>query len=557
MKKFVLTLATFLVVILNAFAQNSELEKANFYLDLKQELTFQFQVKSSSEVAGFAEGMSIINYNPNCKTVLAWANKAQFKNFEKLNIPFTLVEAETQNEAATIYDGKPLQKRTASSLDFPLSFYPTYSEYAQQMQYFENEYPNLVDQFSIGRTTEGDKEILFVKISDNVNTTEQEPKLMFTSSMHGDEIAGYPMMLTLIDYILTVYSDAKHTDHTRIKNLVENTEIWINPNANPDGTYYNSPDNTSVANARRGNANNVDLNRNYPDNVVGAHPDGEAYQLETLHFMQLAEEQHFVISANFHGGQELVNYPFDNAYTSQYEHPDGDWFELVGMEYAAHANTDANNDTAAKNKPTYMTTDKDNDIFPSSGVTHGAEWYRVYGGRQDYMNYYHQCKEITIELSEEKILPESKLVDYWHYNKDALLNFLTQGTYGFKGEVKNALTEEPIEGATVTLVNHDNFGSHTITEDIFGTYYRPVKAGTYDIKIEAPFYESITLKNQTIADYQTQTLKDVMLAPVIIAKPEITIVEVEQDITAELQWSGNSNSSEIQTEKADARLERK
>ncbi|MFI1770379.1 M14 family zinc carboxypeptidase, partial [Thalassobellus citreus] len=100
---------------------------------------------------------------------------------------------------------------------------------------------------------------LFVKISDNVTTDEQEPKLMFTSSMHGDEIAGYPMMLSLIDYILTVYADTGHADYARVKNLVENAEIWINPSANPDGTYYGSANNTSVTGARRGNFYNIDL----------------------------------------------------------------------------------------------------------------------------------------------------------------------------------------------------------------------------------------------------------------------------------------------------------
>ena len=40
-------------------------------------------------------------------------------------------------------------------------------------------------------------------------------------------------MLHLIDYLLTNYG----TD-TRVTNMINNMVIWINPLANPDGTYH-------------------------------------------------------------------------------------------------------------------------------------------------------------------------------------------------------------------------------------------------------------------------------------------------------------------------------
>ncbi|MFI1770140.1 M14 family zinc carboxypeptidase, partial [Thalassobellus citreus] len=465
--------------------------------------------------------LSIVNFDAKTKTVTAWANENQFRVFQSKNISFKVPTSENEVDPNIIYDNKKSKKSSSTSkslantLSFPVANYPTYAQYAQQMQDFQNDNPTLVQKISLGSTAENDgKELLFVKISDNVTTDEQEPKLMFTSSMHGDEIAGYPMMLSLIDYILTVYADTGHADHARVKNLVENAEIWINPSANPDGTYYGSANNTSVTGARRGNFYNIDLNRNYPDNLAGPHDDGNAYQTETLAFMALADAQHFVISANFHGGTELFNYPFDNAYVSQHTHPDGDWFEFTGVEYATHAQ----NDSDALGDTTYMTADDDSNVYPSPGVTHGAEWYRVYGGRQDYMNAYQQCKEVTIELSDTKILPESQLVNYWLYNRDALLDYLTQGTYGFRGIVKDANTNTPIQ-ATVTLVGHDAYGSHTFSDANDGDFYRPVKAGTYDILFEADCYQSLTLSNQTINDYQTINLADVLLTPTSSAVP--------------------------------------
>ncbi|WP_299112646.1 M14 family zinc carboxypeptidase [uncultured Winogradskyella sp.] len=547
MKKITLAVTLILLGIIHLTAQNPDKERAKNYLSIKGELTFTFQVENHEDVPIYTKNLSLINYNPNTKTVIAWANEAQFRYFEALNIPFQVPENENEVKEATIYDVRPLANRNAqSTLSFPVSSYPTYTEYAQQMQDFEDDYPALVETFSIGATGQGDKELLFVKISDNVSTDEQEPKLMFTSSMHGDEIAGYPMMLSLINYILTVYSDTGHADHARVKNLVENTELWINPSANPDGTYHNSPDNTSVANARRGNANNIDLNRNYPDNKQGAHTDGNAYQTETLHFMQLAEDNHFVISANFHGGTELVNYPFDNAYVSEYTHPDGDWFENISVEYATHCQTDANSGNTATpsytNKSSYMTDDDDSDVYPSQGVTHGAEWYRVFGGRQDYMNFYHQCREVTIELSDVKILPESSLVDYWYYNRDALLDYLTQGTYGFRGVVKDSNYGTPIE-ATVTIVGHDAYGSNTISDAPHGDFYRPINAGTYDIMFEAPCYQPVTIYNQTIANYEKKVLADILmtlLTPAIPGSLSVTDI-VSSSVT--LNWITTSGSS--------------
>ncbi|PIA79077.1 hypothetical protein BFR04_06020 [Gaetbulibacter sp. 4G1] len=544
MKRLLLPLVILFNVVF-AFSQDYE-QKAERFLKQKGELTFSFKVNHPSEVEAFSRNLSIVNYDKKTKTLTAWANEKQFRAFQTKNIPFQVPESENEVDASIIYDNKQAKsfkgttsKSFANTLTFPVANYPTYAQYAQQMQDFENDNPTLVQKISIGNTAENDgKELLFVKISDNVTTDEQEPKLMYTSSMHGDEIAGYPMMLTLIDYILTVYADTGHADHARVKNLVENTEIWINPSANPDGTYYGSSNNTSVAGARRGNINNLDLNRNYPDNVQGAHTDGEAYQAETLAFMALADANHFVISANFHGGTELFNYPFDNAYVSQYTHPDGDWFEFTGVEYATHAQ----NDSDALGDTTYMTADDDSNVYPSPGVTHGAEWYRVFGGRQDYMNVYQQCKEVTIELSDTKLLPESQLVNYWLYNRDALLDYLTQGTYGFRGIVKDASTNTPIE-ATVTLVGHDAFGSNTFSDANGGDYYRPVKAGTYDILFEAPCYQSFTLSGQTISDYQTLTLADVLLTPIgAVAPTGLNAFNIGATTTS-LSWDATSGAT--------------
>jgi len=509
------------------FSQTSDSEKAQLYLETKGEITFTFEIDNLNDLNDITRQLSIVNFDKETKTVKAWANESQFTNFLSQNIPFK-VDALDNTAIAEELQMTSSGNNRASNLTFPLTAYPTYADYALQMANFAADNPSICQLVDIGGTGEGasggDKRLLFIKLSDNIGVSENEPKLMYTSSMHGDEIAGFPMMLNLIDYFINAYNDVSHSDHARVKNLIDNSEIWINPMANPDGTYYGSSSNTSVANARRANANGLDLNRNYPDNVAGPHDDGQAYQVETLAFMNLADNNHFVLSANFHGGIEVVNYPWDNTYA---RHPDDDWFMHVSREYATNAQN---------NSPSGYMDDLNN------GITHGADWYLVYGGRQDYMNFYQQTKEVTIELSNVKLPAASQLVNYWNYNREALIDYLVQGTYGFSGTVKDAVSGNPIE-ATVKIVNHDALGSWTKTTLPHGDYYRPIKAGTYDIVFEAPCYQSFTLTGQTISDYQTVNLPDVNLTPIGATAPTGLIAFNIGATSASLSWDDTSGAT--------------
>ncbi|RSK40437.1 M14 family zinc carboxypeptidase [Mangrovimonas spongiae] len=536
MKKVTLVIIL-LVSTFSTFSQNLQLEKANEYLQNRHELNFTFQVNSHQEIDTYTKHLSILNFDPTTNTVYAWANTEQFSAFLDRNIPFQVLDSENEPGQGIIMSNEISNaNRGVYPLTFPLTAYPTYADYASQMQEFANNHSDICELVDIGGTTEGasggNKRLLFIKISDNITTQEAEPKLMYTSSMHGDEITGYPLMLDLIDYLITAYKDVAHPDHTRISNLINNSEVWINPMANPDGTYYQSASNTSVANSRRANANGIDLNRNYPDNVAGPHANGHtSYELETQHFMTLADNNHFVLSANFHGGTEVVNYPWDNTYT---DHADSDWYFLISKEYAVNCQD---------NSPSgYMDATYNNYQWP--GVTEGADWYQVYGGRQDYMNFYHQCKETTIELSNTKVIPANQLENHWNYNKEALIEYLIQGTYGFQGYVKDANTNNPIE-ATITLVGHDALNSHTVSSLPHGDFYRPVFAGTYDILIEAECYQPITLSNQSIANYQKIELGDIFLSPIASIAPTALSASGITSNSAAINWDNMNTSYDI------------
>jgi hypothetical protein len=378
------------------------------------------------------------------------------------------------------------------------NYYPTYGAYDTIMQQFQSGYPNLCKLINIGTLSSGRK-LLAVKISDSVNQKDPEPEFFYTSTMHGDETGGYILMLHLIDYLLTNYGVDQ-----RITNLINNTEIYINPLANPDGLYqYN---NNNISGATRTNLNGVDLNRNFPDPAGNTLPF--PIQQETQYFMDFADSQRLVMSANIHGGAEVCNYPWDTWYRL---HADDLWWQYVCNEYA---------DTAQANSPTgYM------EDFGGTGITNGFQWYSTHGNRQDYMNYYHHCREFTLELSDIKINPESQLINLWNYNYKSLLNYIEQVTFGLHGFITDSITGKPL-AAKVFIAGHDKDSSHVYSDLPHGDYHRPLHQGNYNVTFSASGYKPKTISVQ-ITNRNTTNL-NVQLVPkgIGIKEPDISIISI-------------------------------
>jgi predicted deacylase len=437
---------------------------------------FMFQLQDWSFLPALRSIISIDNVKG--ADIYAYANRQEFKKFLDYQIDYTILPHPGDFEGELNMKGR-VNIREITEWDF----YPTYEAYLEMMNQFAADYPDLCTVFSIGQSVFG-RELLVAKISDNVNVTENEPRFLYTSSMHGDELTGYVLMLRLIDYLLSNYGS-----DDRITALVDGIEIWINPLANPDGTYAGG--NYTVNGARRYNANWVDLNRNYPDPEAGPHPDGEEWQAETVAFMEMAEGQHFVSAANFHGGAEVCNYPWD---TWQRLHADNDWWVDVCKEWA---------DTAQHySPPGYLT-------FLNNGITNGYAWYWITGGRQDYMNYFHQCREFTMEISNTKLPPPAQLPDFWEYNYRSIINYLEHCTFGIRGIVTDTTTSLPVY-AEVRIEGHEMDSSWVYSELPYGNYHRLVDEGTYSVSFTADGYFPKTIANVTVGR-KVATILDVEL----------------------------------------------
>jgi hypothetical protein len=434
------------------------------------EVYFQFELPEKDQLNQLSRIISIDKIENN--QVYAYANQEELSNFQKTNISHTILpHPNTLHQVTTSDDFDDVRSWTA---------YPTYEAYVSAMYQFETDYPNLCDVFSIGQSVNG-REILFAKITQNVSVSAPKPQFQYTGQMHGDETVTYILLLNLIEYLLQNYSTDSY-----VANLVDNIEIWINPLSNPDGTYAGG--NHTVQNATRYNANSRDLNRNYPDMLDGNHPDGYAWQPETVAMLNIADANHFVMSANLHSGAVVVNYPWDRIST---RHADDDWYQYVSNIYASQAQIDS------PGFSTYFT-------GFNNGITNGYDWYSVNGGRQDYMNYFQNCREVTLELSSTKLLPENQLANYWNYNKNALMYYMEQVMYGINGTITDEFGAPLV--ATVEIVGHDSHNSHVFSRAAFGDYYRPIYAGTYNVKFSAAGYDDIIIENVVVQQNQTTIL---------------------------------------------------
>ena len=461
------------------------------------EYYFTLSVGQPSEIQAISDLCSVAQTDG--QTVVCYANQNEYDQLLMQGYRPQLQTPPSMLEEAIMWDG-------SNRAEYDWDAYPTYPDYEDMMWRFASEHPNRCTYLELG-TLDSGRKLLCCRI--NNGQTDGKPKFLYTSTMHGDETTGFMLMLRLIDELCT-------SNDPRILNLVNNLDIFICPNTNPDGTYY-SGDHT-VYGARRNNANDVDLNRHYPDFVSGPHPDGNwCYQDETRWLINFAKDFNFTMAANFHTGSEVVNYPWDNL--TQFS-ADNAWWEMVCREYA-----DLVHEACYATDSTYLTNFND-------GIVRGCVWYMISGGRQDYMNYYAQCREVTIECSRVYTPNATLMPMYWNFNHNSMLRYMEQCLNGIHGTITDAVTGEPIE-ATVSIVGHDNNGSEVSSHLPVGDYHRPIKGGTYNVTYSAYGYEPQTV-TITINDNEAVT-QDMQLTP-IPNTPLIADFEADKELITERNY---------------------
>lgn len=461
----------FVILLLVSVCVSAQEKDLDAMMQQRNEYYFSFKLNADDDLSKIARTISVDKVDGD--VVVAYANNLNFMEFKKLGHDITLLTPPSLVEEHRMFDGN-------SRATYEWDSYPTYEAYEEMMFDFAQNHPDKCEIITLG-TLSSNRKILVAHINNGVS--DGKPKFLYTSTIHGDETTGYIMMLRLIDYLL------ENQTLPEVQNVLDNIDLFVCPNTNPDGTYHGG--NNTVNGATRANAQGIDMNRNFPDMNDGPHPDGNPYATETEWLMDFAQNYQFTMAANYHGGAEVMNYPWDNETDL---HVDDAWWQLVSREYA---------DLCHQVNPNYMT-------FKNNGITNGAQWYMIGGGRQDYMNYYHKCREVTIECSDTKCPSGSQLPNFWNINKNSIFAYMNQCLYGIHGVVTDMNTGAPVS-ATISISNHDNDYSVVESQMPAGDFHRPIKGGTYNVVVTAngyyPFQQTVT-----VADGQTVVL-NVALEP--------------------------------------------
>ena len=128
-------------------------------------------------------------------------------------------------------------------------------------------HPDICSLDSVGYSNRDSLAMYLFKISDNVQTEEDEPAIFFDGGVHADEVLGVEVVLNFCQDIIAKYDSG----NTAIQNYVNNYEIFVVPFINPEGhTVVEAGDTDWRKNKSDNNGNGifdshdgVDPNRNY------------------------------------------------------------------------------------------------------------------------------------------------------------------------------------------------------------------------------------------------------------------------------------------------------
>jgi carboxypeptidase T len=170
-----------------------------------------------------------------------------------------------------------------------------------------------------------------VKLSDNVDQEEDEPGVLLMGAHHGNEKPGYEVLIYFLLFMIENYEN----NTNGVREVVNNTQIFVLPMVNPDGVEAGTRKNREPNHGPFGFQKNetsigVDLNRNYGyrsfllfffpriyQRATSYHDGSEVYrgehpfsENETTAIKGFIDTHTITICLTYHTSGELVLYPW-------------------------------------------------------------------------------------------------------------------------------------------------------------------------------------------------------------------------------------------------------
>ncbi|XP_004082859.1 probable carboxypeptidase X1 [Oryzias latipes] len=398
-------------------------------------------------------------------------------------------------DPADRFEHDPLSK---DDLDFR---HHSYMEMRKLMKSVRDECANITRIYTIGRSYMGLK-LYVMEFSDNPGKHELgEPEFRYVAGMHGNEALGRELLLNLMQFLCKEYLKGNQ----RVVRLVTETRIHLLPSMNPDGyeaAYEKGSELAGWADGRY-NFEGIDLNHNFPDlnnimwdaqekaadaSKVPNHyiPIPEYYTREdatvapeTRAVISWMQDIPFVLSANLHGGELVITYPFDctRDWAPQENTPTADdtFFRWLASVYASTHLVLSNPDRRVCHYEDFQT---------HKNIINGGAWHTVPGSMNDFSYLHTNCLEVTVELSCDKFPHASELPAEWENNKESLLVYLEQVHRGIKGVVRDKVSKQGIADAIIKVDGH----AHDIRSAADGDFWRLLNPGEYKVVVWAKGY---------------------------------------------------------------------
>ena len=388
------------------------------------------------------------------------------------------------------------------------------------------EYQSILLVDTIGYSSLENIPIVAVKISDNVQVKEDEPRVLFVGQVHAEEVLGIEVVLSLLMDLL----DPRPEDYNHMNILKSYLEVWLIPSANPDGlgvvhegldlTFRKnktdfSPDSPnpngifdfepSIGN----DVDGVDLNRNFGFNWTfgdtflvfdetdyGSHYDyyrgpSPFSESEAIAIRDLALQHDFVFSIVWHSSRSgRLSEKVFTSWNWEGTKPSPDLDLMKGVADSFSGLMEKEDGTG-------------NYLSVLSGSRNGKlhDWfYRETG-----------CIQYLVECGTSNLQPDSLLIESTVSRTKPAMVYLMDRTIGYytdagqaTGIIYDANTNAPISGAEVEIEEHSGSVLKPRLTNEFGRYRRILDAGTYHLNISKkgylPIRQSITTNNSGITN---------------------------------------------------------